>query len=78
MSARCWVSALAVSVAAGTLVAVVMTFLDWQLNPGGIFHDELGTRWTVVAETAASWFFPVASAAAVLSAAGFIVAARFR
>ncbi len=45
---------------AGLLVAIPMTVLDWRQNPSGIFHDETGTRWNIVAETAISWFWPVA------------------
>jgi hypothetical protein len=37
-----------------------MTIANWRLNPSGIFHDEQGTDWTIVAETALSWFWPVA------------------
>jgi hypothetical protein len=37
-----------------------MTFLDWRENPAGLFHDQSGTDWRVVLETAVSWFVPVA------------------
>lgn len=43
----------------GVVVALVMTALDWRLNPSGIFHQEHGTDWLVVMETALSWFVPV-------------------
>ena len=33
----------------------------------GIFHDEQGTAWGVVAETAVSWFWPVALIALILA-----------
>lgn len=37
-----------------------MTVADWWLNPSGIFHNEQGTDWAIVTETALSWFWPVA------------------
>ena len=40
-------------------VAIVPTFMDWRLNPGGLFQGANGTHWGVVFETAWSWFWPV-------------------
>jgi hypothetical protein len=40
-------------------VAIVPTFMDWRLNPGGLFHGGIGTHWGVVLETAWTWFWPV-------------------
>ena len=57
---RVFLSSLTVGLLAGLVVATVATLLDWRLNPGGIFHDAAGTNWAVVAETAMSWFLPVA------------------
>lgn len=51
----------------GLVVSVSMTIADWRLNPSGIFHNEDGTDWAVVFETAASWFWPVSLAAFVLA-----------
>ncbi len=58
--------ALAVAFATATIIAV----LDWQLNPGGIFHDETGTRWQVVWVTWSSWFFPTVFVSGALVALG--------
>ena len=58
-----------IGVAVGLIVAFIMTFLGWRLNPGGIFHNAQGTDWTIVIETAVSWFVPmsvVVSASALL------------
>lgn len=51
---------LVAGIAAGVAVAAIMTFLDWRLNPGGVFHDEAGTHWRAVWQTLISWFLPVA------------------
>jgi hypothetical protein len=51
--------ALLLCFAVAALVASTMSFLDWRLNPGGIFHGERGTSWPVVWETWVSWFVPV-------------------
>ncbi len=68
MNKKYWISAFVVGAVFGLVVASVMTFLDWRLNPGGVFHSDLSTEWTVVTETAVSWFFPVAAASSVLAA----------
>jgi hypothetical protein len=60
MRSRSWIIGTVFGLLAGFLVAIPMTVLDWHLNPSGVFHDETGTHWTVVAETAISWFWPVA------------------
>jgi hypothetical protein len=54
-----WTCAVLASTSLGLLVASAMSFLDWRLNPGGIFHSETGTNWHVVWETWLSWFIPV-------------------
>jgi hypothetical protein len=59
---------LTVGVVLGLLVTVVMTTLDWRLNPSGIFHNAHGTDWKMVRETAFSWFLPVALVASVVGA----------
>ena len=59
----------------GLVVSAVMTFMDWRINPSGIFHDEQGTDWTVVAETALSWLGPTAVAAFLVTAAVLYVIA---
>ena len=52
-----------------TPLAMVMTFADWRLNPGGIFHSEQGTDWAIVWDTLVSWFVPTIPAAVILSVA---------
>ena len=56
-----------VGLLAGLVVSAVMTFADWRLNPAGIFHNEQGTDWATVMETALSWFWPAALIALVVS-----------
>lgn len=48
-----------VGFAVGGTVASIMTFSDWRLNPGGIFHADSGTDWFIVWQTWISWFIPV-------------------
>jgi hypothetical protein len=69
MTMRSGILALAVGAALGTVVAVVMTYLDWRLNPGGVFQDARGVQWHAVAETAASWFVPIAALSSGLALA---------
>jgi hypothetical protein len=69
MQVRSWFLGVVVGWLAGLLVAIPMTIADWRLNPAGIFHDEGGTDWVVVAETAFSWFWPVALIALIATVA---------
>lgn len=61
------VIAVAVAAGVGAVVAGLMTFLDWRLNPGDIFYGDAGTNWVVVQETFLSWFGPVFTAAAAIA-----------
>jgi hypothetical protein len=59
--ARSMLFGLVGSVVAGLGVALPTTWADWRLNPAGIFRSESGgTDWSIVLETALSWFVPVA------------------
>ena len=58
------------------LVAIPMTIADWRLNPSGVFRNEQGTHWSVVAETALSWFWPVAILGFVASVATHVLIKR--
>ena len=59
MNRKYWILGVVIGAVVGVVVALVMTILGWRLNPDGIFHNENGTDWTVVAETAVSWFAPM-------------------
>ena len=43
---------------AGSLIAAVMTYLDWRMNPADLFRSEEVTHWGIVAETFLSWALP--------------------
>ena len=59
MHARIWKLAAIEGLLTGLVVSTTMTVMDWRLNPGKIFHNQSGTDWTVVGETALSWLVPV-------------------
>lgn len=59
MHARTLKLAAIVGLTTGLVVSAAITFVDWRLNPAGIFHNDLGTDWSVVSETALSWLGPV-------------------
>lgn len=71
-----WQLVLLDGVAVGLAIAAIMTFLDWRTNPGGIFRNVQGTNWSVVLETALSWFVPTAGVVSILSALRFILVSR--
>ena len=67
MPQKNWVYAILLGATVGLLVASVMSFLDWRLNPNGIFHSDLGTNWQFVRETWISWFIPLFLAGGAVS-----------
>ena len=78
MNRRYWIFGLVTGVVVGFTVAFVMTLLDWRLNPGGDFHNANGTDWTVVVETAVSWFVPMSVLAGSFALLILFVLARLR
>ena len=62
-----WILGTLIGTAVGLVVASLMSYSDWRLNPSGIFRDGSGTHWPVVLETAASWFVPVALGTAAIT-----------
>jgi hypothetical protein len=66
---RRWWLGLAVGAAVSAAVTLVITIWEWLENPGGIFHDETGTRWNFVVDTAVSWFVPTFIYVAVIASA---------
>ena len=69
MKTRIWLSGIVLGVFASAILSAVMTYADWRLNPAGLFHDDQGTNWPIVWETAVSWFVPTIPAAVILSVA---------
>ena len=67
MNYRQWIFGAGFGIAVGLLIASVMTFIDWHINPGELFHGVEGTNWAIVLETASSWFFPVAAIALAIT-----------
>ena len=65
-SPRWWLG-LALGAAVSTVVTLVIVIWEWLENPGGIFHDESGTRWEFVLDTAVSWFVPTFLYVAVIA-----------
>ena len=78
MKIRYWLASIGIAVAVGLGVAVPVTISDWRLNPAGVFHGADGTHWQAVAETALSWFWPLAVAAFVAAVALQFILVRFR
>ena len=58
-------------IAAGALTSAAVTLIvvvwEWLENPGGIFHNENGTNWGFVLDTAISWLVPTFVYAAVIA-----------
>lgn len=62
----------------GVIVSSAMTLADWKLNPSGLFHNEHGTHWAVVAETGLSWLLPVSLVTCLTIAIVLYLAGRIR
>lgn len=65
---RLWIGAISAALLVSATVAGIATYLDWRLNPDGIFQGADGTDWAVVWETWISWFAPVLLLAAIVLA----------
>ena len=76
--ARVWLRSTAAAIAAGVLVASVMSYRDWRLNPGDVFRGPDGTDWGVVWDTFASWMWPVALAVGVATVTVLYVVALLK
>lgn len=48
-------------------VTLIVVVWEWLENPGGIFHNENGTNWGFVLDTAISWFVPTFMYVAVIA-----------
>ncbi len=55
---RAWVFGSLVAFFAALALACIFSLWNWLENPSGIFHDENGTRWAFIRDTAESWFLP--------------------
>ena len=78
MNRKYWTYGVMIGIVTGLIVAFVMTFLDWRLNPGSVFYNTHGTDWTVVVETAFSWFAPTSVVVSGSALLVFFVLVRLR
>lgn len=67
---------LTVGTCAALFVSVVMTAVNWRINPSGLFHGEGGTSWGIVLETVVSWFLPAIPILTLLVLPMALMAAR--
>lgn len=58
-SALPWEKGLAIGFIVSFTVSSILTYLDWQTNPSGIFHSPQGTDCNIVWETLISWLWPL-------------------
>jgi hypothetical protein len=63
MNFKQWGIGAGIGIGTGLLISSVMTFIDWYINPGELFHKAGAANWAIILETASSWFFPVAGIA---------------
>ena len=64
-------------IAAGAVVSFTVTLIivvwEWLENPGGIFHDENGTNWNFILDTAISWFVPTFIFVGIIASAAHLL-----
>ena len=79
MRAKNWIIGILIGITIGMVVSSAMTYQDWCLNPGGIFHSESqGTQWSFVWDTWISWFLPVTLAGAITASVALYLYNYFR
>lgn len=59
-------------------VTLVVVVWEWLENPGGIFHNENGTNWGFVLDTAISWFVPTFIHVAVIASIAHLLWSAIR
>ena len=73
---------LSFGIATGVVVSFTVTLIvviwEWLENPGGIFHDENGTNWGFVLDTAISWLVPTFIYVAVIASIAHLVGPAIR
>jgi hypothetical protein len=78
MKTKFWIISILSGLFTGMVIAVIITYQDWQLNPSGIFHGEQGTNWPVVWETALSWLLPIWALVSALLLICLLIISRLR
>ena len=78
MKRKYWLIGIAVGLLTGLIVAVIAAWLDWRLNPSGIYHNADGTNWRFVWDTAVSWFVPTTSYVTLIALGVLVVVSRWR
>lgn len=73
-----WLAGIAAGLVTGVVVASIATFLDWRVNPSGLYHGVDGTHWGIVWDTARSWLVPVTGYVTLIAWAVLFVCSRWR
>lgn len=69
---HCWSFGLAFGLFVASIVTLVITVWEWVENPGGIFYDGNSTQWSMLYDTAISWFVPTLLYAAIAATIGHL------
>lgn len=59
-------------IVSAVLITIIFTALDWVRNYGEVFRDQSGTNWSIVYETAVSWFLPTLGYITVIATLGHL------
>lgn len=68
-----WLFGPAIGFISAVIVTLVIVIWEWLENPGGIFHDQSGTHWQFVYETAISWFTPTLITIAIIASTAHLL-----
>ena len=63
-----WSFGLTLGIISAFTITFIFTLWEWLENPSGIFHDQNGTNWNFVYDTAISWFIPTFVSVTVIGA----------
>lgn len=72
-----WSFGIVIGVLSAFVLTLIITVWEWIENPSGIFHDQTGTNWSFVYDTAISWFIPTFIQVSIISAVVHIIFSIF-
>ncbi len=64
---------LLVTLVIALLLSMLATWMDWRVNPSGIFYSESVIHWLVVWQTLSSWLWPLWVMLAALGYVGMVL-----
>ena len=68
-----WLFGLTIGAISASIITIIITVWEWIENPSGIFHNQNGSNWSFVYDTAISWFVPTFINISIISAVAHLI-----